>query len=104
MSRVALEFSTKKELYRRFRKLSERNAMRVLGCIDALEEECPNEETVAALEEGERMLEDTEALRFSTVEDLIPNFVHDAPIRTPKEESITLTLERTGTHSDLSKK
>lgn len=45
--------------------------MRVLGYLDVLEEECPNEETVAALEEGERILKDTEALRFSTVEDLI---------------------------------
>ena len=71
MPRTTLAISAKKELYRRFRKLSERNAMRVLGYIDALEEERPNEETVAALEEGERMLKDPDALRFSTVEDLL---------------------------------
>ncbi len=71
MPRATLEISIKKELNRRFRKLSEWNAVRVLGYIDALEEERPNEETVAALEEGERMLKDPDALRFSTVEDLL---------------------------------
>ena len=37
MSRATLELAKRKELYRRFRNLSERNAARVLGYMDALE-------------------------------------------------------------------
>ena len=39
MSRAPLEPTKRKELYRRFRNLSEGNAARVLGYMDALEEE-----------------------------------------------------------------
>ena len=49
------QVSERKALYRRFRALSDRDAARVLGYIDALEEREPNEESLAALKEAENL-------------------------------------------------
>ena len=53
MSRAPLEPTKRKELYRRFRSLSERKAAHVPGSVDGLEKAPPGDETLAALREAD---------------------------------------------------
>lgn len=71
MSHSTLELSKKKELYRRFRSLSERNAQRVLGYMDALEEKHPSEETLAALKESDAIVHDPSVRGFTSASEMI---------------------------------
>ena len=77
MSRVVSEATAGKELYRRFRSLSERDAARVLGYMDALEEKHPNEETQAALREAERIARDPSVKGFTSVAELMDSILND---------------------------
>ena len=77
MSRVVSETAAGKELYRRFRRLSERDAARVLGYMDALEEKHPNEETQAALHEAERIARDPSVKGFTDVTKLMDSILND---------------------------
>ena len=77
MSRVVSEATAGKELYRRFRGLSERDAARVLGYMDALEEKHPNEETQAALREAERIARDPAVKGFTSVAELMDSILND---------------------------
>jgi hypothetical protein len=82
MPRATLELSRRKELYRRFRNLSERNAARVLGYIDALEEEHPSDETLAALREVDRIARDPSVKGFTDVAEMMDSILA-APPRSP---------------------
>lgn len=77
MSRATLEQTGRKELYRRVRNLSERNAARVLGYIDALEEEYPNEETLAALREADVIARDPSVRGFTDVAEMMESIISD---------------------------
>jgi hypothetical protein len=77
MSRATLELSKRKELYRRFRNLSERNAARVLGSVDALEEEHPSDETLAALQEADRIARDPSVRGFTDVAEMMDSILRD---------------------------
>lgn len=77
MSRAPLELTKRKELYRRFRNLSERNAARVLGYFDALEEEHPSDETLAALQEADAIARDPSVRGFTDVAEMMESIVGD---------------------------
>ena len=77
MSRATLEPTKRKELYRRFRNLSERNAARVLGYIDALEEERPSDETIAALREADAIARDPSVKGFTDVAEMMESIVSE---------------------------
>ena len=67
----------RKSLYRRFRNLSDDDAMRVLGYIDALEEDQPNEETLAALQESDRIARDPSVKGYTNVQEMMDSLLAD---------------------------
>ena len=77
MSRATLELTKRKELYRRFRNLSEGNAARVLGSVDALEEERPGDETLAALREADAIARDPSVRGFTDVVEMMESILRD---------------------------
>ena len=77
MSRATLEPTKRKELYRRFRNLSERNAARVLGSVDALGEERPGDETLAALQEADEIARDPSVRGFTDVAEMMGSILSD---------------------------
>ncbi len=69
---LTAQISTQRDLYRRIRKLSDADIELVSRYIDDIEEKHkPNAETIAAFREGEQMLKDPKALRFSNIDDLM---------------------------------
>ena len=77
MSRATLTISTRKELYRRSRKLSERDAMRVLGYIDAIEEERLNKKTLAALQDADRIARIPPTKTYKSVDEMMKSIFAD---------------------------
>ncbi len=77
MSRATLAISGRKELYLRFRKLSELDAMRVLGYIDAIEEKRPNEEMLATLQEADRIAHDPLTKGYKSVDEMMKSIFAD---------------------------
>ena len=75
MSRATLEPTKRKELYRRFRNLSEGNAARVLGYMDALGEERPSDETLAALQEADAIARDPSVRGFTDVAEMMESIL-----------------------------
>lgn len=53
MTTTATRFTAKKDLWRRIRRLSDKETEEVLRFIDDIESYDPNEETIAAFKEGE---------------------------------------------------
>ena len=77
MSRTTLERTKRKELYRRFRNLAERNAARVLGSVDALREERPGDETLTALQEADAIARDPSVRGFTDVAEMMESNLSD---------------------------
>ncbi len=78
------QITERKILYRSFRRLSD-DAM---GIIDTLEEHEPNEETIAALEETDRITRDPNIKKYATAKELFAELLEheDEPALTADEE------------------
>ena len=72
---TATQIAVRKNLYRRFRALSDKDAEQVIRYIDTHESHEPNEETIKAFEES---LDPANLIGpFSNVEDLIASLLAD---------------------------
>ena len=70
MPATMTRYAVRKNLYRRIRSLSDIEAEQVLQYIDDLERHEPNEETIAAMEEANRLARDPEAKKYADVKEL----------------------------------
>ena len=61
------QIATRKNLYRRIRSLSDVETEQVFQYIDDLKGHEPNEETIAAMEEAERIARDPGAEKYTDV-------------------------------------
>ena len=77
MSRATLELTKRKELYRRLRNHSERNAALVPGSVYDLEEERPGDETLAALREADAIARDPSVRGFTDVVEMMESILRD---------------------------
>ncbi len=64
------QIAERKNFYRRIRHLSDREFAQVVRFVDTLEEHEPSEETIAALEEADRIARDPNAKRYATAKEL----------------------------------
>lgn len=71
------QVAERKALYRRFRNLSDQDAARVLQLIDELEDPEPNEETLAALKESERIAHDPLVKGYSSAAAMMADILAD---------------------------
>ena len=68
---TATQIAARKNLYRRFRTLSDEDAAQVIRYIDSLENHEPNEETIAAFRESENL---DNLPSYKTLEDMFEDF------------------------------
>lgn len=65
------QIALRKDIYRRFRNLSDNEATQVLEFIDNLRGNEPNEETIAAMEEAARIATDPNTKRYVDFSELL---------------------------------
>ena len=68
---TAMQIALRKNLYRRFRTLSDKDAEQVIRYIDSLESHEPNEETIAAFRESQNL---DNLPSYKTLEDMFEDF------------------------------
>ena len=82
------QIAARKDIYRRLRRLSDADIAYAMGIIDTLEEHEPNEETIAALEETDRITRDPNIKKYATAKELFAELLEheDEPALTADEE------------------
>lgn len=68
---TSTQIAIRKNLYRRFRALSDQDAEQVINYIDNLERHEPNEETIAAFRESQNL---DNLPSYKTLEDMFEDF------------------------------
>ena len=68
---TSAQIALRKNLYRRFRALSDKDAEQVINYIDSLEMHEPNEETIAAFRESQNL---DNLPSYKTLEDMFEDF------------------------------
>lgn len=64
------QIAERKNFYRRIRNLSDYEFSQVIQLVDSFEEREPNEETIAAFEEADRIAKDPNAKTYSSAKEL----------------------------------